>query len=90
MRKSLLLFTLLCFGGISCIERDVTFPINAGTEECFYETALVGQVLEVDYQVMDDGSDGVFAIDFIITKPDGRPVLIESDKTDSTHQVPIF
>jgi len=75
--------------GISSIERDVTFPIQAQTEECFYEHAIVGQLMELDYQIIDGGSDGVFSVDFSITRPDGKPAVMEMDKSENNHQVVI-
>ena len=77
----------LCLGQIQTIEREMTFPIKAQSEECFYETALISQVIEIDYQIVDAGSEGRFAIDFSITKPDGQPHLVEYDKSENTHQV---
>jgi protein ERP2 len=78
---------IVLIGGTNSIERDVTFPIKAQTEECFFEPAVVGQILEIDYQVIDGGSGGTFAIDFSITKPDGVPAVMEQDKSDNVHQV---
>ena len=69
------------------IEREMTFPVEAKTEECFFETALVGQVIELDYQVVDGGPDGSFAIDFSVTKPNQQPQVVEWDKGENTHQV---
>jgi len=80
---------LCCLQGISSIERDVTFPIQAQTEECFYEHAIVGQLMELDYQIIDGGSDGVFSVDFSITRPDGKPAVMEMDKSENNHQVAI-
>ena len=71
------------------IEREMTFPVQAHTEECFFETALVGQVIELDYQVVDGGPDGSFAIDFSVTKPNQQPQIVEWDKGENTHQVNI-
>jgi len=88
--KSLYFYILLwCLQGTSSIERDVTFPIQAQTEECFYEHAIVGQLMEIDYQIIDGGSDGVFSVDFSITRPDGKPVVMETDKSENNHQVAI-
>ena len=80
----------LCLGQIQAIEREMTFPIKAQSEECFYETALISQVIEIDYQIVDAGSEGRFAIDFSITKPDGQPHLVEYDKSENTHQVLLY
>jgi len=82
-------FLLLCLQSISSIERDVTFPIEAQKEECFYEHAIVGQLMEVDYQIIDGGSDGLFAVDFSITGPDGKKLVMETDKSENNHQLAI-
>ena len=83
----LVLNLLWCLHGISSVERDVTFPINAQTQECFFETALVGQIMEIDYQIVDGGADGVYSVDFSVIRPDGRPVVMDLDKAENTHQV---
>jgi len=80
---------LWCLHGISSVERDITFPIKAQTQECFFETALVGQIMELDYQIVDAGSDGIFAIDFSVIRPDGRPAVMEMGKAENTHQIVI-
>lgn len=80
---------LWCLQGISSIERDVTFPIEAQKEECFFEHAIVGQIMEIDYQIIDGGSDGLFAVDFSITGPDGKPLVMETEKAENNHQVTI-
>ena len=38
--------------------------IKVPKEECFYEHAIVGQLMEIDYQIIDGGSDGLFSVDF--------------------------
>ena len=88
LKKSFLVFLCL-LQNIICVERDITFPINAQAEECFYETAIVGQILDIDYQVVDSSSDGNYHIDFKIERPDGRVIVMDSDKVESTHQVKI-
>lgn len=43
--------------------------------------------MELDYQIIDGGSDGVFSVDFSITRPDGKPAVMEMDKSENNHQV---
>ena len=33
------------------VERELTFEIAAGREECFYETAQKGNIIDIEYQV---------------------------------------
>ncbi len=35
----------------SDVERELTFEISAGKEECFYETVQQGNVIDIEYQV---------------------------------------
>lgn len=89
MTWKLFAILLLFLRQSKCTERDITFPVKAGSEECFFETALIGQIMEIDYQVVDAGSEGIFSIDFGITGPNGRPLIMEVEKSESTHQVAI-
>ena len=87
MLKSTIFLLISLLQGILSVERDVTFPIKAGAEECFFETALIGQILDIDYQVVDSSSDGNYHIDFKIERPDGRIVVLDTDKVENTQQV---
>ena len=87
MLKSTTFLLLSFLQGILSVERDITFPIKAGAEECFFETALIGQILDIDYQVVDSSSDGNYHIDFKIERPDGRLVVMDTDKVENTQQV---
>jgi len=89
MLKSTIFLLISLLQGILSVERDVTFPIKAGAEECFFETALIGQILDIDYQVVDSSSDGNYHIDFKIERPDGRIVVLDTDKVENTQQVVI-
>lgn len=37
----------------SDVERDLTFEIGAGKEECFYELVPQGYVIDIEYQVSE-------------------------------------
>jgi hypothetical protein len=58
----LLLFALSLSTGSQ--EREMTVEVPAGVEECFFETVKVGQILEIEYQVIDGGRQNELEIDF--------------------------
>ena len=52
-------------------EREMTVELPAGREECFFEAVAAGQILDVDYQVVDGGRQNdfeVYNIDVIFSK----------------------
>ena len=46
------------------VEREMTVEVPAGAEECFFETVEQGQILEVEYQVIDGGQQNELEINF--------------------------
>ena len=45
-------------------EREMTVEVPAGAEECFFESVEQGQILEVEYQVIDGGQQNELEINF--------------------------
>ena len=46
------------------LEREMTVEVPAGAEECFFEAVQQGQILEVEYQVIDGGQQNELEINF--------------------------
>jgi len=69
------------------VEREVTVHVDAGKEECFYETVIKGNTLTVEYQVIDGGSTQVAELDinFRIVSPRGEPLIAEFKQSDGAH-----
>lgn len=42
----------------------MTVEVPAGAEECFFEAVQQGQILEVEYQVIDGGQQNELEINF--------------------------
>ena len=72
---------------VSAVEREVTVHVDAGKEECFFETVLKGNTLTVEYQVIDGGSTQMAELDinFRIINPRGQPLIAEFKKSDGSH-----
>lgn len=49
---------------ICTLEREMTVEVPAGAEECFFESVELGQILEVEYQVIDGGQQNELEINF--------------------------
>lgn len=92
MRPSnLLLFLLAGVAFLSSptlctLEREMTVEVPAGGEECFFEAVTAGQILEVEYQVIDGGQQNELEINFKILRPNGVPLIKEFRKSDHTHR----
>jgi len=72
---------------VLAVEREVTVHVDAGKEECFFETVLKGNTLTVEYQVIDGGSTQMAELDinFRIINPRGQPLIAEFKKSDGSH-----
>jgi len=64
----------------------MTVEVPAGAEECFFESVEQGQILEVEYQVIDGGQQNELEINFKILRPNGVPLISEFRKSDHTHR----
>ncbi|XP_049807317.1 transmembrane emp24 domain-containing protein 1 [Schistocerca nitens] len=71
---------------VKALEKEMTVNIDAGKEECFYENVKDGQLLEVDYQVID-GGQGDLDINFRLYAPTGRTIVADYKKADNTHRI---
>jgi len=67
-------------------DKEFTIEVRAGQDECFYETVQAGETIDVDYQVIDGGSQNDMSIGFRLTKPDGYPLASDLRKRDNVHR----
>lgn len=83
-----LLFSVWCFCTVVAgLEREMTVNVEAGKEECFFETVADTNTLTVEYQVIDGGSGQLSELDisFRLISPRGRPIFAEFKKPDGAH-----
>ena len=83
-----LLFSVWCFCTVvDGLEREMTVNVEAGKEECFFETVADTNTLTVEYQVIDGGSGQLSELDisFRLISPRGRPIFAEFKKPDGAH-----
>ncbi|XP_076823524.1 transmembrane emp24 domain-containing protein 1-like isoform X1 [Clavelina lepadiformis] len=65
-------------------DNDLTAEIPAARRECFYQPTKQGQVLEIEYQVIDGGD---LDIDFRMNAPNGNKIVQEFRRNDGIHTV---
>ena len=86
------IFMTLCLfvlNSVTGIEREMTVNVEAGKEECFFETVPQGNSLTVEYQVIDGGAGQMSELDinFRIINHRGQPIFAEFKKPDGAHTV---
>lgn len=80
-------FILLYFFKIvSGIERELTISIDAGKEDCYFHSAKKGNVIDLEYQVLD-GGHGDLDIVFHLVDPTGRILIADYKKAENNHRV---
>jgi len=86
------IFMTLCLfvlNTVTGLEREMTVNVEAGKEECFFETVPQGNSLTVEYQVIDGGAGQMSELDinFRIINHRGQPIFAEFKKPDGAHTV---
>lgn len=66
-------------------EREMTISIDPGREECFYQPVKPGQVIDLEYQVID-GGQGEIDISFHLATPTGRIIVSDIKKPENSHR----
>lgn len=71
---------------VNSLEKEITVNIEAGKEECFYQNIKEGNVIDIEYQVID-GSHGELDISFQLVDPTGRIIFADFKKSENGHRV---
>lgn len=79
---------LLCavIAGVNCLEKEITVNIEPGKQDCFYEKVKGGDVIDIDYQVID-GGHGDLDITFHLVDPNGRILKADYKKSENNYRV---
>ncbi|CAH1100985.1 unnamed protein product [Psylliodes chrysocephalus] len=70
---------------VKSIEKELTIYIEAGTESCFYQQIKSGEVIDIDYQVID-GGHGDLDINFRLVDSTGRILLTDFKRSENNHR----
>ncbi|XP_023712535.1 transmembrane emp24 domain-containing protein 5-like [Cryptotermes secundus] len=71
---------------VMSFEKEMTISIDSRREECFYQPVKRGQVIDVEYQVID-GGQGEIDISFHLATPSGRIVVSDLKKPENSHRI---
>lgn len=66
-------------------QKEMTIFVDHGNSECFYETAKVGNVIDLEYQVID-GEHGNTDVSFVLYDSIGQIIASDYKKTDNIHR----
>lgn len=66
----------------------MTVVIDAGKRECFYQNGKAGEMIDIEYQVID-GGHGDLDINFQLIEPGGRVVYNDLKRSDNVHRYQI-
>lgn len=67
---------------------DLTVHVEAGHRSCFFENVKIGQVIDIEYQVID-GGHGDLDVSFEMQNPTGYYLVREYKKSDNIHRVTV-
>ncbi|XP_045456750.1 transmembrane emp24 domain-containing protein 5-like [Melitaea cinxia] len=79
------IFLTTIFSVVFAFEKDITFTIQAGKMDCFYQKVSLNEMIDVEYQVID-ASHGELDISFQLTDPVGRMIVTDYKKPENGHR----
>lgn len=82
---------LIKANSVDIFENELTIKVKPGTEECFYQKASLGQVLDLEYQVLDADYENIdtkhkMEISFTLYSPKGSNLISDVKKADGIHR----
>ncbi|CAH1186863.1 unnamed protein product [Phyllotreta striolata] len=85
MRLYVFLSIFACITHVRTMEKELTVFVEAGSESCFYQNVNRGDILDLDYQVID-GGHGDLDINFRLIDPTGRILLTDFKRSENNHR----
>lgn len=76
------------FECITCFEKEMTVVIDAGKRECFFQHGKAGEMIDIEYQVID-GGHGDLDINFQLIEPTARVIYSDIKRSDNVHRYQI-
>ncbi|XP_018576390.1 transmembrane emp24 domain-containing protein 5 [Anoplophora glabripennis] len=85
MKQCTFVSTLFLIHYVQSLEREITINVDPGKEDCFFQKTKEGDVIDLDYQVID-GGHGDLDITFHLVDPTGRILVADYKKSENTHR----
>ncbi|CAF4892138.1 transmembrane emp24 domain-containing protein 5-like [Pieris napi] len=79
------IFLTTIFSVVFAYEKDMTFTVQAGKQDCFYQKVLPNEIIDIEYQVID-ASHGELDISFQLTDPVGMIIVADYKKPENAHR----
>ncbi|XP_050359756.1 transmembrane emp24 domain-containing protein 5-like [Nymphalis io] len=79
------IFLTTIFSVVFAYEKDMTFTVQAGKMQCFYQKVSVDEAIDVEYQVID-ATQGELDISFQLADPVGRVIVADYKKPENGHR----
>lgn len=86
--KQVILFIVLNISYAFSLEKELTINISPGSQDCFYQSVKPGEVIDLEYQVID-GGHGDLDISFQLVDPTGRIQRTDYKKSENNHRVDV-
>lgn len=80
-----ILLIVLLSGLVNSSEKDITVSVGPGHIECFYESVKLGNIIDLEYQVID-GGHGDLDISFQLYEPTNKLIANDYKKSDNYHR----
>ncbi|CAH0730737.1 unnamed protein product, partial [Brenthis ino] len=79
------IFLSTIFSIVYAFEKDMTFTVQAGKMDCFYQKVSLNEVIDIEYQVID-ATHGELDVSFQLTDPVGRVIVTDYKKPENAHR----
>ncbi|XP_017850914.1 transmembrane emp24 domain-containing protein 5 [Drosophila busckii] len=70
---------------VNAYDKEMTIYVDAGKKECLYHSVKVGEIIDIEYQVID-GGHGDLDISFALLDPIGLVIVSDYKKPENLHQ----
>lgn len=70
------------------IDKEMTIIVDAGQMSCFFESAKQGQMIDIDYSVID-GGHGDLDISFTIAEGNGKILFTDYKRSENIHRIDV-
>lgn len=70
------------------IDKEMTIIVDAGQVSCFFETAKQGQLMDLDYSVID-GGHGDLDISFTLAEGNGKIIFNDYKRSENIHRIDV-
>lgn len=78
-------FVCAIIASVCGVEKEITVYVDAGKQDCFYQEVKQGQVIDIEYQVID-GGHAELIITFQLIDPTGRILNADFKKSSNYHR----